>query len=326
MDLQSNGTPVPTESRPQFGNRTLEKEEDIFKHNAWDNVVWGEKQEKDASDAVAKNGKVTLSTEQIQTLEHEAADKWDKFYGIHQNKFFKNRNWLFTEFPELSSNISSESESNSKDSSPEESVEESFPGSNASFRILEIGCGVGNTIFPILEVNNDSKCFIYGADFSPTAIDIVKNSPLYHTKRCNAFVLDLTSQEWDVPFPEASLDAITCLFVFSAINPDKFDIVISNLYKYLKPGGLILFRDYGRYDLAQLRFKPGKCLSENFYVRGDGTRSYFITSEEVKKLFEDGGFVEEQNLVDRRLQTNRGKKITMYRVWVQAKYRKPVKV
>ena len=40
--------------------------------------------------------------------------------------------------------------------------------------------------------------------------------------------------------------------------------VLNRLAQLLKPGGKILFRDYGRYDLAQLRFKKGSTVYIKF--------------------------------------------------------------
>jgi tRNAThr (cytosine32-N3)-methyltransferase len=57
----------------------------------------------------------------------------------------------------------------------------------------------------------------------------------------------------------------------------------------LKPGGLLLIRDYGRFDLAQLRVKKGRMLEENFYIRGDGTRVYFFEAGVFARLLPDPG-------------------------------------
>lgn len=49
---------------------------------------------------------------------------------------------------------------------------------------------------------------------------------------------------------------------------------------------------------------------------------FSFLSEELHDMFTEAGLEKVQNLVDRRLQVNRGKQLTMYRVWIQCKYRK----
>lgn len=70
-----------------------------------------------------------------------------------------------------------------KTSSRTSDSQDSYPGESATFRVLEVGCGVGNTVFPILSVNNDEGLFVYCCDFSSTAIGIVKESPDYNEER-----------------------------------------------------------------------------------------------------------------------------------------------
>lgn len=311
-------------------------------------MEWTEEQENAAKKKVLENSQ-PLPPEKQEELDTKANEYWNEFYTIHENRFFKDRHWLFTEFPELAPQCCLKQESRlcpdekshtdkHAEVTPQDSAElepcgemealtlnecnTCFPGENATYRIYEVGCGVGNTIFPILKTNNDPGLFVYCSDFSSTAVELVKTNPEYNPGRCFAFVQDLSDVEADYPIPDSTLDVLVLIFVLSALHPNKMQASISRLARLLKPGGMMLLRDYGRYDMAQLRFKKGRCLSENFYVRGDGTRVYFFTQDELHELFTSAGLEKVQNLVDRRLQVNRGKQLTMYRVWIQCKYRK----
>ncbi|XP_067932226.1 tRNA N(3)-methylcytidine methyltransferase METTL2-like isoform X2 [Watersipora subatra] len=317
----SSETETDGDKRPQFGNRYLTDEKHVFQHNAWDNVCWDDEQEKLASEKVSLNSATVLDESKIADYEEEAAAYWNKFYGIHQNGFFKDRNWLFTEFPELyTDNPDAEP---TVDRPTSDDINREYPGSHSTFRILEVGCGAGNTVFPVLSANRDPRLFVYCCDFSETAVTLVKENEDYDISRCHCFVSDIADTSADMPFPDGSLDIITMIFVLSAISPQKMQSTLTRMAKLLKPGGVLLFRDYGRYDLAQLRFKKGQCLGENFYARGDGTRVYFFTQDEMKEMLIKTGLEEECNLIDRRLQVNRGKQLKMYRVWIQCKYKKP---
>lgn len=307
------------------GERILTDAREVFEFNAWyiqkkritklteilktcnlhrDHVEWDVEQEQAAQSAVEKNSTVKMSEDERERYQSNAPKFWDSFYGIHDNRFFKDRHWLFTEFPELA---------------PLSTNEASQPRS-----IFELGCGVGNTILPILQYSTETELRVYGCDFSDRAIEILRSQPQFDEKRSNVFVMDATQEQWQVPFEENSQDIIVMIFVLSAIEPAKMQRVLDNCYKYLKPGGLLIFRDYGRYDLAQLRFKSGKCLEDNFYVRGDGTMVYFFTEQQLRDMFAQAGLKEEQLIVDRRLQVNRGRCLKMYRVWIQTKFRKPL--
>lgn len=90
-----------------------------------------------------------------------------------------------------------------------------------TIKIFEIGCGVGNTIFPILQNTSKKNIYLYGCDFSKTAINVFKEHSLYDENRCFGFECDVTLDEWNTPFEINSIDIVILIFVLSAISPKK---------------------------------------------------------------------------------------------------------
>eukprot|EP00696_Hemimastix_kukwesjijk_P013289 gnl/Hemi2/26652_TR8945_c0_g1_i1.p1 gnl/Hemi2/26652_TR8945_c0_g1~~gnl/Hemi2/26652_TR8945_c0_g1_i1.p1 ORF type:complete len:173 (+),score=36.15 gnl/Hemi2/26652_TR8945_c0_g1_i1:51-569(+) len=106
----------------------------------------------------------TLPTYWVEKYEREAGRNWNKFYQRNENRFFKDRHYLLDEFDELRDAV--------------------MPV------LLEIGCGVGNAVFPLLETHPTVR--VFACDFSAKAIEIVKSHALYPGGRIEASVCDAT--------------------------------------------------------------------------------------------------------------------------------------
>ncbi|EFO24451.1 hypothetical protein LOAG_04036 [Loa loa] len=288
-----------TGHRKQFGARYLNDESEVFKHNAWDNVEWKLEQEEEARNQIAIQKESPVASQEAEYLLQNPAEQWNTFYHIHRDKFFMDRNWLLTEFPELN-------------------VE--CRGSDDPLHVLDVGCGVGNATIPLLQASERSgKMFVYACDYSQQAVDILRQETVQWCDRCKPFVWDITGQITEV-VPSGSLDILLCIYVLSAIPPKRQQQAVDNLVSLLKPGGILLLKDYAQLDMTQLRFKKNRLIDENFYRRGDGTLVYFFGQDELDRLFTEVGLEKETNVLDRRLIVNRAKRMKMYRMWVQCKY------
>lgn len=133
---------------------------------------------------------------------------------------------------------------------------------------------MGNFAFPLAEDNPDLT--IFACDFAESAIELFKKDQRYNSGKLIPFVADLTIDTLTRTIPPSSIDVVTCIFVLSAIPPEKFLQVIVNIKSILKPGGIVLLRDYSIDDATQKRFKDDRKLSEVLFVRQDGTLTYYF--------------------------------------------------
>ncbi|KAH7702457.1 Methyltransferase-like protein [Aphelenchoides avenae] len=224
-----SGAARTSDASDQFGQRYLRDEDAVFEFNAWDDVEWPEEKEQEALETIERQKAKPVPDEEVPMLIHEADAKWEEFYSTHTNRFFMDRKWIAREFPELLEGTSGD----------------------GPIRALDVGCGVGNTTFPLLQSN--PRLYMHSCDFSATAIDILRGNELFDAQRCDPFVWDITIETDHIE--PGSLDYVLCIYVLSAIPPEKQQTAVRNLVRLLKPGGMLLVKDYGRHDLTQLRFK-----------------------------------------------------------------------
>ncbi|KAJ5129014.1 tRNA(Thr) (cytosine(32)-N(3))-methyltransferase [Penicillium atrosanguineum] len=308
----------------QFGSRYLEKGDDVFEFNAWDHVEPDDEFKAYAEGQYEKQRAAPVTDFDKNRFNQDPAKWWNLFYKNNTENFFKDRKWLRQEFPVLA---------------------------EAPQVVLEVGAGAGNTAFPLIRNNENDHLKVHACDFSKYAVKVMRESEHYNEKYMVADVWDVAAEpdengDYLPPgLTEGSVDVVILIFIFSALNPVQWNRALHNVYRVLKPGGRVLFRDYGRGDLAQVRFKKGRYMGENFYVRGDGTRVYFFDKDQLIQMWsrwtlEKGLQVDTESTaetlpaepdapfevvhmgIDRRLLVNRSSKLKMYRCWMQGHFRK----
>ncbi|XWS58386.1 hypothetical protein CRYUN_Cryun08bG0029900 [Craigia yunnanensis] len=263
---------------------------------------------------------------------------WQNFHVQHSSgKFFKERRYLLKEFPELVSCAD-------------------------GCKVLEVGCGNGSTALPILRGNE--KIILYACDCSNETLERAKEfvaasnvasvehrlHPFYCDFATTGFpkwlacdycreIFSLKDQSdvrekrthetdsWSMEERSCcvgGVDFVTLIFTLSAVPLQTMPTAIRECFSVLKPGGMLLFRDYGLYDMTMLRFEPDQRVGFREYMRSDGTRSYFFCLDTVRNLFICAGFIELEIEYCCVKSVNRRNGKSMRRVWVHGKFQKPI--
>ncbi|KAI5127531.1 hypothetical protein NEPAR04_1591 [Nematocida parisii] len=304
--------------------RVLTENDDKYKYNVWDKVEIPKEYKEEALQKIEKDNLKDFQNYEI------TYEPWDIFYKRYNRTFFKERQWISKEYPELLVHTN---------------------------RILELGCGTGSTLIPIIKERIDhkndylqedkemgngcaveerestkeeiilsdkdiSKCQnIFGVDYSATAVQLLQERV---PQLKSQFAPSDITQLKDVMIEDQiinRIDIILLIYTLSAIHSSSYPSIFALMHKTLSPGGIVIFKDYYEMDLTQLRFKENQVLSKNFYQRGDNTYVYYFSRKEIESqisnLFRIVKYTEDTKLV-----VNRKKQKEMYRCFVEIKLEK----
>jgi SAM-dependent methyltransferase len=220
------------------------------------------------------------------------ATDWEHFFGKHKRgEFFKSRRYICKEF-ELFLN-------------------------DSIMVLFEVGCGYGCTMIPLTAMFPNMTYI--ATDFSEEALNILKRNDTYNPDKVICAVLDIVHSPLPSCFPAPQ--CCLCVFALSAVHPKDHLAALKNIYASLVPGGYLLFRDYGIYDLTM--FRHCAQVAPNFFQRGDKTFSYYFELEYLEELICRSKFISIELRYDCVAVNNRKTLVEMRRVFVHAVLKKP---
>lgn len=147
-------------------------------------------------------------------------------------------------------------------------------------RLLDVACGTGRTLAQIHEAHPELK--MYGLDLSPYYVREARDT-LAHVADASL----VAENAEHMPFADALFDVVTSVYLFHELPKNARRQVIREVYRVLRPGGLLVIEDSAQYaESSEIRFFLDRFPEDfhepffNDYLRDD-----------LAKPLEEAGFV-----------------------------------
>ena len=141
-------------------------------------------------------------------------------------------------------------------------------------RVLDAGCGYGRNLVHLLR----EGCEIFALDASREGVEHVRrlSSSLGTSLPADNFQVGLIEQ---IPFPDSFADVVICNSVLHFARDDAhFNKMLSELWRVLKPGGMLFCRLGSRIGMDFEQVEGNK------YITGDGSVWFLVDEKMLMEL------------------------------------------
>jgi len=161
--------------------------------------------------------------------------------------------------------------------------------SSSSTKIMELACGTGR--FATFVKDNFPEAHVTALDLSPFYLQEARKNmehwwELQDQSQVPTMGADfLQAPAENIPVPDASYDAITCVYLFHELTQEVRQKIVSEMNRILKPGGVVVFT-----DSIQLGDRPELDANiDNFTDFNEPNYSDYVRTD-LGALFKQGGF------------------------------------
>ncbi|MFZ1085057.1 MAG: class I SAM-dependent methyltransferase [Terracidiphilus sp.] len=147
----------------------------------------------------------------------------------------------------------------------------------AGMRVLDAGCGYGRNLVHLLR----EGCEVFALDEDAGGVEHVRqlSASLGTGLPAENFQVGLIAQ---MPFPDEFADVVLCNAVLHfARNEEDFRAMLADLWRVLKPGGMLFCRLGSRIGMEFER------VGGNIFVMGDGSHWFLVDEEMLMELTEE---------------------------------------